>query len=102
MTANRARRPTRTLLDRIAQRKPTVTVWFCGSCGCHDRSEEHAADCDWEQSMPRVAVKYLCESMQSYVGECGDCGGRTAGSLHSMPRQCGGCDSTNLKEAEVL
>lgn len=41
---------------------PEVTLWFCGSCGCHDRSQAHAPGCDETKRTPRVSVTYVPRS----------------------------------------
>jgi hypothetical protein len=49
----------RELLMKTRQALPHVTMYFCGSCGVHDRSQDHAPDCVWEDRKPRVAVRYV-------------------------------------------
>lgn len=38
---------------------PEITLWFCGSCGCYDRSQEHKPDCNPAKRTPRVPVVYV-------------------------------------------
>lgn len=44
---------------RTREAMPEVTLYFCGSCGCYDRSQDHAPDCEEWHRTPRVPMRYV-------------------------------------------
>lgn len=54
------------LIRRAMNNKPTIELWFCGSCGCYDRDQEHASDCVWKNRTPRFSVTYVATDQAEF------------------------------------